>query len=76
MIHQVSIHGKIDQVNYAWLKQYQLRTGIPMNRLINIAIQRYVEVAQSWQRAKMSGRLIEWAEDALRVGITSTYGMD
>lgn len=76
MVHQISIHGKIDHANYAWLKQYQLRTGIPMNRLINIAIQRFVEVAQSWQRAKMAGRQIEWVDDASNIGIQSTYGMD
>lgn len=67
---------KLDDVNYAWIKQYQLRTGIPMNRLLNIACQRFVELAQSWQRARMSERQIEWIDDARKMGITSTWGMD
>ena len=76
MVKQQSLHLKLDITNYAWLKQYQLRTGIPMNRLINIACQRYIELAQSWQRAKMGERQIEWVDDARNIGITSTWGMD
>lgn len=64
MTNQESVHLKLDRVNYAWLQQYVFRTGIARNRLINIAVARYVRIEQSRQRAAAAGKIFEWMEAA------------
>lgn len=75
MIQQKSMHLKLDNVTYAWLRQLQFRTEIPFNRLVNLACIRFVEMQQARQRAKMSGREEEWTRAAKEVGITSLTGL-
>lgn len=69
MTNQESVHLKLDRVNYAWLQQYVFRTGTPRNRLINIAVARYVKTEQARQRMEYAGKLQEWIEAARIAGI-------
>lgn len=69
MTNQESVHLKLDRVNYAWLQQYVFRTGIARNRLINIAVARYVKTEQARQRMEDAGKLREWIEAARIAGI-------
>lgn len=64
MIHQVSLHLKLDTTTYAWMQQLAFRTCQPRNRLINIACVKYVRLEQSRQRAIASGKYDEWLEAA------------
>lgn len=64
MIRQQNIHLKLDLRTYAWIQQLTFRTGIPRNRLINIACVKYVRLEQSKQRAIAAGKYEEWVEAA------------
>lgn len=64
MVKQQSVHLKLDTLNYAWLQQYVFRTGTPRNRLINIAVAKFVRLEQSKQRAIAAGKYEEWIEAA------------
>lgn len=64
MVHQVSLHLKLDTTTYAWMQQMAFRTGQPRNRLINIACAKYVRLEQSKQRAIDAGKFKEWMEAA------------
>lgn len=64
MVHQVSLHLKLDTTTYAWLQQLSFRTGQPRNRLINIATAKYIRLEQSRQRAIDAGMYNEWLKAA------------
>lgn len=60
MVNQVSIHVKLDNLNYAWLKQEALRTGLPANRIVNRAVALYVQVMQSKRHAESFDKTDGW----------------
>lgn len=69
MVKQQSVHLKLDTLNYAWLQQYVFRTGTPRNRLINIAVAKYVRLLQTKQRMMDAGRLSEYVELAKKLNL-------
>lgn len=71
MVKQQSVHLKMDLKTYAWIQQYVFRTGINRNRLINIACEQFVKIAQAKARADMAGKFDLFAEAANMLGILS-----
>lgn len=71
MVRQQNIHLKLDLKTYAWIQQYSIMTGIPRNRLINIACELYVKIVQAKVRADMSGKFDLFAEAANKLGLLS-----
>ena len=61
----------MDLKTYAWIQQYVFRTGINRNRLINIACEQFVKIAQAKARADMAGKFDLFAEAANMLGILS-----
>lgn len=62
MIHQQSVHLKLDTLKYAWLCQESLIDGTPKNRIINRAVALYIRMQDARRRHGMYNRLEEWDE--------------
>lgn len=78
MNRQVNVHAKIDNLNYAWLKQEALRTGLPCNRIINRAIALYVQIQQSKRHAESFDKADGWyqALDDLHLTVHRQWAKD
>ena len=73
MVNQINVHAKIDNLNYAWLKQESLRDGIAVNRIINRAIALYVELQQSRRHHEAFGQADKFAELCEKLRLKSVH---
>lgn len=62
MIRQVDIHLKLDVIESVKLTQEVFMTGIPRNRIINMAVYEYVRMAQTRRRWILQGHGEEFTD--------------
>lgn len=69
MINQKAISAKLNYDVATMLEQEAFTTGLPKNRLINLAIEHYIRFSDARRRWQMYNRAAEFADLCGKLGL-------